>query len=134
MGLAPPRSLSPSSSSSFKQCPLAFKFSYLDRLPEPPSVWTSKGTLVHRALELLLDRPPDERTPDAAQADLAQARVELAPHPDFADLRLSDEEWEAFDSVGGLRSFCGPRAAGANPLWYTFEARGEPRRKRRGKP
>jgi len=97
MGLAPPRSLSPSSSSSFKQCPLAFKFSYLDRLPEPPSVWTSKGTLVHRALELLLDRPPDERTPDAAQADLAQARVELAPHPDFADLQLTDDEWEAFD-------------------------------------
>ena len=97
MGLAPPRSLSPSSSSSFKQCPLAFKFSYLDRLPEPPSVWTSKGTLVHRALELLLDRPPDERTPDAAQADLATARVELAPHPDFADLRLTDDEWEAFD-------------------------------------
>jgi putative RecB family exonuclease len=97
MGLAPPRSLSPSSSSSFKQCPLAFKFSYLDRLPEPPSVWTSKGTLVHRALELLLDRPPDERTPDAAQDDLAQARVELAPHPDFADLQLTDAEWDAFD-------------------------------------
>jgi putative RecB family exonuclease len=98
MGLAPPRSLSPSSSSSFKQCPLAFKFSYIDRLPEPPSPWTTKGTLVHRALELLLDRPADERTPDAAQADLATARVELAPHPDFADLHLSDEEWEKFDA------------------------------------
>ena len=97
MGVSLPPSLSPSSIASFKQCPLAFKFSYLDRLPEPPSVWTSKGTLVHRALELLLDRPPDERTPDAAQADLAQARVELAPHPDFADLQLTDDEWEAFD-------------------------------------
>jgi putative RecB family exonuclease len=97
MGLAPPRSLSPSSSSSFKECPLAFKFSYIDRLPEPPSPWTTKGTLVHRALELLLDRPADERTPDAAHADLAKARVELAPHPDFADLQLTDEQWEAFD-------------------------------------
>jgi putative RecB family exonuclease len=89
--------MSPSSCSSFKQCPLAFRFSYIDRLPEPPSPWTSKGTLVHRALELLLDRPADERTPDAAHADLAQARVELAPHPDFADLQLSDAEWETFD-------------------------------------
>ena len=34
--------------------------------------WTTKGTLVHRALELLLDRPADERTLDAALADLGQ--------------------------------------------------------------
>ena len=62
MSFAPPWSLSPSSCSSFKECPLAFRFSYLERLPEPPAPWTSKGTLVHRALELLLDRPADERT------------------------------------------------------------------------
>jgi putative RecB family exonuclease len=98
MSLAPPRSLSPSSCSAFKDCPLAFKFSYLDRLPEPPAPWTSKGTLVHHALELLLDRPPDERTVDAALDDLARARVELAPHPDFADLELTEEEWARFDA------------------------------------
>ncbi|HEY3672888.1 MAG TPA: PD-(D/E)XK nuclease family protein [Acidimicrobiia bacterium] len=98
MSLAPPWSLSPSSVSSFKECPLAFRFSYLERLPEPPSVWTTKGTLVHRALELLLDRPADERSIDAGLADLAQARVELAPHPDFADLDLTEEEWAKFDS------------------------------------
>jgi putative RecB family exonuclease len=98
MSFAPPWSLSPSSCSSFKECPLAFRFSYLERLPEPPAPWTTKGTLVHRALELLLDRPPDERTLDAGLADLARARVELAPHPDFADLDLTDEEWAKFDS------------------------------------
>jgi putative RecB family exonuclease len=90
--------LSPSSCSSFKECPLAFRFAYLDRLPEPPSPWTTKGTLVHRALERLLDRPHDERSLDAALADLATARVELAPHPDFADLVLSDDEWARFDA------------------------------------
>ncbi len=98
MSFAPPWSLSPSSCSSFKECPLAFRFSYLERLPEPPAPWTTKGTLVHRALELLLDRPPDERTVDAGLADLARARVELAPHPDFADLDLTDEEWAKFDT------------------------------------
>jgi putative RecB family exonuclease len=98
VSLAPPWSLSPSSCSSFKECPLAFRFSYLDRLPEPPSPWTTKGTLVHRALELLLDRPADERTVDAALTDLASARVELAPHPDFADLDLTEEEWATFDA------------------------------------
>ena len=98
MSLAPPWSLSPSSCSSFKECPLAFRFSYLDRLPEPPAPWTTKGTLVHRALELLLDRPADERSLDAGLADLARRRVELAPHPDFANLDLTDEEWATFEA------------------------------------
>jgi putative RecB family exonuclease len=98
MSYAPPRSLSPSACSAFKECPLAFRFSYLQRLPEPPSPWTSKGTLVHRALELLMDRPADERTLDAARADLRRARVELSTHPEFAELDLSLDEWAAFDA------------------------------------
>ena len=96
MGRALPYSLSPSSVSSFKECPLAFRFSYLDRLPEPPSPWASKGTLVHRALELLMCRPADDRTVDAALADLDRARAELAEHPEFAGLELSDDDWALF--------------------------------------
>jgi putative RecB family exonuclease len=102
MAFAPPRSLSPSACSSFKECPLAFRFSYLEHLPEPPSPWTSKGTLVHRALELLMDRPGPERTLDAARADLRVARAELATHPDFTDLELTPEEWAAFDADAEL--------------------------------
>jgi putative RecB family exonuclease len=98
MALALPGSLSPSSVSAFKDCPLAFKFSYLDRLPEPPSAAASKGTLVHRALELLMCRAPSDRTLDAALADLDTARVELAGHPDFADLDLSEAEWRSFNT------------------------------------
>jgi putative RecB family exonuclease len=98
MSLAPPYSLSPSSCGAFKECPLAFRFSYLDRLPEPPSPWTTKGTLVHAALERLMDRPPDDRTVDAALVDLAQARVALADHPDFTGLDLTDDQWAAFDA------------------------------------
>jgi putative RecB family exonuclease len=102
MAFAPPRSLSPSACSSFKECPLAFRFSYLEHLPEPPSPWTSKGTLVHRALELLMDRPGPERTVDAARADLRVARAELATHPDFTDLDLTPDEWAAFDADAEL--------------------------------
>lgn len=91
-----PYSLSPSSIASFKSCPLAFRFSYLERLPEPPSPWASKGTLVHRALELLMWRPAAARTIDAALVDLDQARTELAEHPEFAGLELTDEEWALF--------------------------------------
>jgi putative RecB family exonuclease len=96
MSRAMPYSLSPSSISSFKECPLAFRFSYLERLPEPPAPWTSKGTLVHKALELLMCRPAPERTIDAAIADLDRARLELADDPEFAGLELSDEEWAGF--------------------------------------
>lgn len=96
MGRAMPYSLSPSSISAFKECPLAFRFSYLERLPEPPSPWATKGTLVHRALELLMCRPVDDRTIDAALADLDRARAELADDPEFAGLELSADEWALF--------------------------------------
>jgi putative RecB family exonuclease len=98
MTLAAPWSLSPSACSAFKECPLAYRFSYLERLPEPPSPWATKGTLVHRALELLLLRPPSERTVAGGLADLARARAELSLHPDFTGLELTAEETEAFDA------------------------------------
>jgi putative RecB family exonuclease len=98
MTFAAPWSLSPSACSAFKECPLAYRFSYIERLPEPPSPWATKGTLVHRALELLFLRAPSERTVAAGLADLATARAELAPHPDFTGLELTAEEAETFDA------------------------------------
>ena len=95
-GLPMPRSLSPSSMSTFTSCPLAFRFSYIEKLPEPPSAPASKGTLVHLALQHLMWRPAAERTLDAALADLTRAREELAADAEFAQLELSDEEWEQF--------------------------------------
>src|SRR5437867_5315397 len=102
MSFAPPRSLSPSACSSFKECPLAYRFSYIERLPEPPSPWTSKGTLVHRALELLFVRPAHERTLATALSDLGVARLELVTHPDFSDLDLTPDEWADFDAEAEL--------------------------------
>jgi putative RecB family exonuclease len=81
---------------AFTSCPLAFRFSYVQRLPEPPSAPASKGTLVHRALELLLDRPAEQRTLDTALGDLDRAAAELAAHPEFAGLELTATELEAF--------------------------------------
>jgi putative RecB family exonuclease len=88
--------LSPSSFGAFKSCPLAFKFSYLDRLPQPPSTPASKGTLVHRALELLMLRSPSARTIGAALDDLGRARLELSSDPDFTELVLTETEWDLF--------------------------------------
>jgi putative RecB family exonuclease len=96
MGLAFPPSLSPSSVSAFKECPLAFRFAYIDRLPEPPSPAATKGTLVHRALELLMCRPRPDRTVEAALADLGQAEREMSDDPELASLDLTPDEWQMF--------------------------------------
>jgi putative RecB family exonuclease len=93
-----PRSLSPSSMSTFTSCPLAFRFSYIERLPEPPSTPASKGTLVHLALQHLMWRPPADRTMENALADLERAAAELAADPEFSELELSEEEWAAFNA------------------------------------
>jgi putative RecB family exonuclease len=81
---------------TFTSCPLAFRFSYLERLPEPPSAPASKGTLVHLALQHLMWRPAEDRTIDAALADLDRARAELASDAEFSGLQLSEEEWDTF--------------------------------------
>lgn len=91
MALPTPRSLSPSKAESFTSCPLAFRFSAVDRIPEPPTVHTALGTLVHRALERLFwHHPAGQRSPEAAGAELAAAWVELATAPDIADLGLDE--------------------------------------------
>jgi len=97
MSLPLPTSLSPSKVSSFKDCALAFRFSAIDKLPEPPSPWTTKGTLVHRALQLLFwDEPPGRRSVAAAMAKLDRAWAEMAGDPDFTGLGLTEAEAEVF--------------------------------------
>jgi putative RecB family exonuclease len=97
MSLAPPRSLSPSKVTSFTSCPLAFRLTIIDRLPEPPSAAAVKGTLVHSALEgLIWHHPPGGRDRPAALAELASAWEALQADPEFADLGLEPTEAEAF--------------------------------------
>ena len=99
MGLPVPATLSPSKVSSFKDCGLAFRFSVIDRLPEPPTVAATRGTLVHRALELLFwEVPEGERSRAAARAQLDRAWGELQSSPELVDLGLTPEETEAFRS------------------------------------
>lgn len=101
MALPAPRSLSPSKAESFTSCPLAFRFSAIDRLPEPPTVPTALGTLVHRALEVLFwEHPAGARTPAAATAALDQAWDELLADPEMAPLDLATPG----PTVEGLRT------------------------------
>jgi putative RecB family exonuclease len=97
MTLPLPTSLSPSKVSSFKDCGLAFRLSVIDRLPEPPSPHAAKGTLVHRALELLMwEEEADDRTLEAALAKLERAVPEVLDDVEYQALALSGEERAAF--------------------------------------
>jgi putative RecB family exonuclease len=92
-----PMSLSPSRVSSFTSCPMQFRFASIEKLPEPPGVATTKGTIVHRALELLFVRPAAARTPEALATDMAAALDEYRTHPDYVGLRLEGDAVERFD-------------------------------------
>jgi putative RecB family exonuclease len=97
MALPLPSSLSPSKVSSFKDCALAFRLSVIDRLPEPPSVHAAKGTLVHRALELLMwEEEPAGRTLPAALAKLERAVPEVLEDEEYAGLAWEPGERDEF--------------------------------------
>src|SRR3954447_5352039 len=91
MALSLPTSLSPSKVSSFTECALAFRFSAIDRLPDPPTVATVKGTLVHSTLERLMLLEPSERTPESAVVCLGEAYTALHDDPEWIELGLDDD-------------------------------------------
>jgi putative RecB family exonuclease len=95
-----PTSLSPSRVEAFLSCPMAFRFASIEKLPEPPSVHATKGSLVHRALELLFMHPNQSRTAATAEVAYQQAVAEYRLDPDFTLLALDDAQAEAFFDDG----------------------------------
>jgi putative RecB family exonuclease len=97
MSLQLPGSLTPSKVSSFKDCALAFRLSVIDKLPEPPSVQAFKGTVVHRALELLMwEEEQGARTLTAAFGKLERALAELLAGSEGTALGLADQQLDDF--------------------------------------
>lgn len=68
MAVEPPPHLSPSSISTWKQCPLKFKYQKIDGLREPPTEATLMGNFVHEVFEGLYALDYDERTVERARA------------------------------------------------------------------
>ena len=69
---------------------MAFRFSVIDKVPERPAIWTTKGTLVHRALELLHVLAPADRTVEAALNALDRAISEIQSDPEWTQLDLDE--------------------------------------------
>ena len=129
MPFEPPRSLSPSKVTSFRDCALAFRFNAIDHLPDLPTIWTVKGTFVHRVLERLFwhhDR--GRRTPAAAAAELATAWAELQHDPDYLSLALTPDEADSFRAeaeglVGNYFALEDPNEVNPVGIELTLEAR-----------
>ena len=96
MALPLPTTLSPSKVSAFRECALAFRFSAIDKLPEPPSEPALKGTTVHRALELLFQQAAEERTPEVASDCLAEALDEMRAGTELPALGLDETAFGVF--------------------------------------
>ena len=92
-----PHSLSPSRVEAFLACPLAFRFASIEKLPDPPSVHTTRGSLVHRALELLYLQPAAERTAAALDRCVDAAIAEYRRDPEFTLLGLDGAATERFE-------------------------------------
>jgi putative RecB family exonuclease len=90
-----PWSLSPSRAGDFMTCPLLYRLRVIDRLPEPSSPVTTRGTLVHGVLERLFDSPAPERTLERASSLLEpEWQRLLEERPELIDL-FADEAMTA---------------------------------------
>jgi putative RecB family exonuclease len=62
-----PKYLSPSSISTFQQCPLRYRYSRIDKIHEPSTEAQVLGSMVHHVLEELHKVPAEDRTVDRAR-------------------------------------------------------------------
>ena len=88
----PPSALSPSRAADFMTCPLLYRFRVIDRIPEPPTTATARGTLVHAVLERLFDLPAAARTPAAATEMLVPEWSRLCAGDELLAALITDEE------------------------------------------
>lgn len=98
-------SLSPSSASTFEQCPLRWRFRYVDRIPDPPGPDAVVGTFAHLVLEHLLELAPDERTNARARALAGQLIGAYRATDDYQRTWGGDDRafaWRAWWAITGL--------------------------------
>ena len=112
--ITPPAYLSPSSISTWRQCPQKFKLSRIDRIPEPPTWHTHLGNFVHEVLESLYKSDPDERTVEHLRALAAanwagrgwQEKVESLTEPMGS---VADFKRQAFSCMTNLYQLENPQ-------------------------
>jgi RecB family exonuclease len=102
-----PSHLSPSSASTFEQCPRRWRFKHVDQQPEPSGQAALVGSFAHRVLELLCGLPAAHRTVDQGKALAKEIWPDFAEEPDYLALDLDEPaarafRWQAWLSIAGL--------------------------------
>ncbi len=124
---APPH-LSPSSMATYNQCPMKFRFSKIDKLPDKPTEATLLGNFVHDVCEQFYMYEPEERVPSLLRPLMAEVwnggkwdeRVEVyVPEGE----RLRNFKWRAFWCLENLWKVEVPGEV--KPEGVEFELNGE---------
>ena len=123
-----PPHLSPSSMGTYNQCPLKFRFSKIDKLPDEPSEATLLGNLVHDVCEQFYMYDPEERVKELIVPLFAEVwesgdwinRI----HPYVSgDKRIRQFKWRAVWCVENLWVVEDPTAI--KPEGLEYELNGE---------
>lgn len=104
--LLPPPHLSPSSLATFEQCPLKFKYSKIDLIPDKSGIEAVMGNFVHDVLESFYKLQPEDRTKESAK-NLArevfygeyEERIFGLLHTEKAVKKLRWQAWFCIDNL-----------------------------------
>jgi putative RecB family exonuclease len=103
----PPR-LSPSQIVAWKQCPLLFKYRYIDKIKEPTTTALARGISAHDALQNLFDLPAGERNEEALHNLFRASWSKLRKQEKYAVLfgndRSAERQW-GLESLSVLSNY-----------------------------
>ena len=114
--------LSASRAKEYERCPLQYRLHVLDGYREPETRAKALGTIVHAVLEDLFALPPEQRTPEAARAQVGpayEAAVDKAP----AIARLFADEADREAWLADVRGVIDGYFAIEQPQWIAPAAR-----------
>jgi len=97
MALPLPTTLTPSKVGKFVSCPLAFRYSYIERIPEPTTTYQLRGTIIHRVLQALFGlSDASTRTYETAMSLFDSAWIAATASGELGDLELSEAAMRSF--------------------------------------
>lgn len=119
-----PAHLSASSISTFKQCPLRFKLSRIDKIPEPPTRQTLMGNFVHDSLEHFYNTvEPSQRSlqqaKESAKLVWEEGNWEERVRPFLGGQSLNEFRWSSWWCIENLFNLENPQLI--NPSGVEFE-------------
>jgi len=87
-----PGALSPSRLQDFQSCPRRFQHASIDRIPQPATYATLKGTFVHHVFESLFNSEAPDRTMALAESFIPAAEAAVLTDQNVDDVGLTDDK------------------------------------------